>query len=309
MPRRIATYTASEWLKLRPLTQGYKTLLWNRLDRHYALRPSDDPQAFDVVLSQLAGKNLIASVAFNSPWTIGWQLRFVGRYLQNSAFLVADNSTDPNARAAIAALCAGAGVPCIALPENPYKESRHASRSHGLALNWIYRNVVRRLAPAAWGFFDHDLFPTRPFDPVDRLRGQLFYGDLEVRPGGRYLWPGYCLFARDADRDELLDFRQDWFQGLDTGGMNAALLERRADLDRLGLGTRRSIGPRRNLAVTIDEIDWFDDCVHLGNASGWYRSNAEREPALDVLLQQIYDGVHAAPDFGGRSVPAGTAQT
>jgi hypothetical protein len=309
MPRRIATYTASEWLKLRPLTQGYKTLLWDRLDRRYALRPPGDGRAFELLLQQLAGKNLVASVAFNSPWTIGWQLRFVGRHLKNATFLVADNSTDPKARSAIAALCAEAGVACLALPANPYTDSRHASRSHGLALNWIYRNVLRRLSPAAWGFFDHDLFPTQSFDPVEWLRGQPFYGHLEVRSGGRYLWPGYCLFARDADRDALLDFRQDWFLGLDTGGMNAGILERRAPVDSLEFAASRSIGPRRNFAITIDEIDWFDDCVHLGNASGWYRSNTEREPALDVLLQQIYDGVLTAPDLGGRSAPAGTSQT
>ena len=57
----------------------------------------------------------------------------------------------------------------------------------------------------------------------------------------------------------------------------------------------RSIGPDRNVAVTADNIDWFDNCVHIGNASGWYRSNTEREPALDILLQQIYDGALTAP--------------
>ena len=93
----------------------------------------------------------------------------------------------------------------------------------------------------------------------------------------------------------LLDFRQDWFVGLDTGGMNAELLARRADLATMTFARSRSIGPRRNVAVTIDEVDWFDDCVHLGNASGWYRSNVERQPALDILLQQIYDGVLTAP--------------
>lgn len=295
MPRRIATYTAVEWLRLRPFSQGYKTLLWNRMDRRYARLPAPDEAAFRQVLDRLAGRNLVASVAFNSPWTIGWQLKFVGRHLENAAFLVADNSTDPTARAAIAALCADNDVAFLPLPANPYGDKRHASRSHGLALNWIYRNVVRRLRPAAWGFFDHDLFPTRPFDPSRRLRGQPFYGDIEARPGGSYLWPGYCLFSRDADRDAMLDFRQDWFLGLDTGGMNAGLLAAHPGFSRMTFGRRRSIGPARNVAVTIDDIDWFDDCVHLGNASGWYRSNVEREPALDLLLQQIYDGKLSAP--------------
>jgi hypothetical protein len=296
MPRPIATYTASEWLRLRPLSHGYKTFLWNRVDRRYAEQPPQDRQALKRLLGELAGRNVVATVAFNSPWTIRWLLRFVGRNLRNAAFLVADNSTDPEARTAIAALAAEAGASYLALPANPYSDKRHASRSHGLALNWIYRNVVRPLGPQAWGLFDHDLFPSRPFDPLERLRGQPFYGDLEVRPGGSYLWPGYCLFSRAVDRDVPLDFRQDWFLGLDTGGMNARLLSGYPGFGSMAFGRRRSIGPERNLAVTIDDIDWFDDCVDLGNASSWYRSNADREPALNALLQQILDGELQAPD-------------
>jgi hypothetical protein len=296
MPRRIGSYRFSDWLRLRPLTQGYKTLLLNRLDRRYTRRPPEDGGAFLRLLQEFGGRNVIISIAFNSAWTIRWQLHFVRRHLRNAAFLVADNSTDPAARAAIAALCAEAGIAYLALPPNPYRNRGHASRSHGLALNWVYRNLVRRLSPAVWGFLDHDLFPTRPFDPVERLRGQPFYGHLEVRVGGRYLWPGYCLFARDADRDALLDFRQDWFIGLDTGGMNAAVLERRARLDSLVFADSRSIGPDRYLAVTIDDLDWFDDCIHLGNGSSWYRANGDREPALDALLRRIDDGSLDLPD-------------
>lgn len=297
MPRQIATYTAAEWLRLRPLTQVYKTLHGQRVDRRYTLHPPHNVEAFGRLLNRLSGTNVVATVAFNSPWTIRWQLRFVNRYLEDATFLVADNSSDPQARSAIATLCADAGVAYLALPANPYLERRHASRSHGLALNWLYRNLIRRLRPTAWGFFDHDLFPTRPFDPVKRLRGQPFYGDLEIRAGGSYLWPGYCLFAKGADDEAMLDFRQDWFLGLDTGGMNAGLLVGRADLATMTFAVRRSIGADRYLAVTIEEIDWFDDCVHLGNASGWWRSNAEREPALGTLLQQIYDGTLTAPHF------------
>ena len=257
--------------------------------------PGGRSGALRAVLEQLSGKNLIASIAFNAPWTIGWQLRFVTRHLDNAAFLVADNSTDPQAAQQSPRCAREARVAYLELPENPYQGRRYASRSHGLALNWVYRNVMRELRPAAWGFFDHDLFPTRAFDPEKRLRGQPFYGELERRPGGAYLWPGYCLFSREADRDALLDFRQDWFVGLDTGGMNAELVAGHPQFASMTFAKSRSIGPGRNVAVTIDEIDWFDDCVHLGNASGWYRSNSEREPELDPLLQQIYDGTLSAP--------------
>src|SRR4051812_26036993 len=110
MPRPIATYTASDWLRLRPLTQSYKTLLWNRLDRRHASSPAPDPDAAQRLLGELAGRNVVASIAFNSPWTIAWQLRFVACHLDNAAFLVADNSNDEAAQARIAKLCGEAGV-------------------------------------------------------------------------------------------------------------------------------------------------------------------------------------------------------
>lgn len=298
MPRRIATYTASEWLRLRPLQHRYKNWLWDRLDRRYVANRPDDAAALDRLVAELAGRSVVAAIAFNSPWTIGWLLRFVGKNLRNSAFLVADNSSKPEARAAIAALCTAHGASYFGLPPNPYTDSRHASRSHGLALNWTYRNIIRELRPAAWGFFDHDLFPTRPFDPQQRLRGQAFYGQFEQRAGGAYLWPGYCFFSSEVDRQVLLDFRQDWFVGLDTGGMNASLLTGWPGFSKMHFSASRSIGPGRNVAVTIDEMDWLDDCIHLGNASGWLKSNVEREPALDALLQRVFDGEFQSPFTG-----------
>lgn len=277
-------------MRLRPVLQAHKTWLWNRMDRRFVSEIPDDTDAAAQLLKRISGQNLMFSIAWNAPWTIRWQLRFVNRHLANATFLVADNSTDPAAREAIATECANAEVEYLALPPNPYRTSRHASRSHGLALNWVYHNVVRPAAPAAWGCFDHDLYPTSRFDPQERLRGQLLYGDLEERAHGSYLWPGYCLFARGVDKGAPLDFRQDWFIGLDTGGMNAGVLAAIRAGSEMVFAKRRSIGHQRNFATTADEIDWFDDCVHLGNASGWMHSNEEREPALDKLLQSILDG-------------------
>src|SRR6187549_3842288 len=103
MPRRIATYTASEWLALRPLTQRYKTLLQDRIDQRYRLQPPARAETLQPLLKHLSGRNFVASIAFNTPWTIRWQLRFVARHLENAAFLVADNSSDSQARSDIEA--------------------------------------------------------------------------------------------------------------------------------------------------------------------------------------------------------------
>lgn len=301
MPRSIATYSAAEWLRLRPFQHSYKTWLWNRIDRRFIAAPALEPSALSALINRCKGQNLIVSIAWNAPWTTKWQLRFVQRNLVNARFLVADNSTRDDARAEIKRLCLDTGFDYLALPPNPYRTTRHASRSHGLALNWVYHNVICQVTPRAWGFFDHDLFPTAAFDPALRLHGQPFYGDLVERTHGAYLWPGFCLFAANADDRVRLDFRQDWFVGLDTGGMNGSILFDKVDLAAMHFAQRRSIGPQRNFAVTNDDIDWFDDCVHLGNASGWLAPHGEREPALDQLLERIYEGELMSP-FGASHV-------
>ena len=56
-----------------------------------------------------------------------------------------------------------------------------------------------------------------------------------IRTAGErwFLWAGFCLFHYAAVADRMLDFRQDWFIGLDTGGANWELLYRHADITRL----------------------------------------------------------------------------
>ncbi|MGE0499328.1 MAG: hypothetical protein AB7I79_08730 [Rhizobiaceae bacterium] len=297
MPRSLASYSTAEWLRLRPLSQAYKSALWDRIDRRYSAMPHIEPSVLEALHRRLDGRNFVATIAWNSPWTIRWLLRFVAKNLSNATFLVADNSSNPTAREDVSALCSEFGAAYVRLPPNPYAAGNHPSRSHGLALNWVYRHVVRRLEPEAWGFFDHDLYPTAPFDPAERLRGQPLYGHLEQRRGGAYLWPGYALYSSKADVEEPLDFRQDWFLGLDTGGMGARLIARHRSRASLAFARTRSIGPDRNFAVTIDDLDWLDDCVHLGNASGWLKPNSGREEALDALLERVLAGDLKGP-FG-----------
>lgn len=295
MPRRLSSYSAREWLRLRPLFHALKTFRLDRIDQAYTRTAGTDPAMMDALLARLAGRNVVATVAFNAPWTIAWQLRFIERNLRNASFVVADNSSDPKARAAIRDLCDKAGVAWIGLPPNPFTTRKEASRSHGAALNWTYRQVIRPLRPEAWGFFDHDLYPTQPFDPLERLRGQPCYGHIESRPGGTYLWPDYCLFARGVDQRAELDFRQDWFLGLDTGGMNAKVLFDRVDPATLTFARTRSIGAGRNTATEFEELDWLDDCLHLSNASGWYAPADARQRALDSVLTKVLAGELVGP--------------
>ena len=196
MPRRIATYTASDWLRLRPLTQGYKTWLWDRIDRRHAAAParpapSTEPCA-EAAFRQEPGRVDRVQLALDHPLAVALR-----RPLPRECGLSGRRQLHRSqaARGQSKSCAPRPASPISQLPANPYRRRAMPAARMGWRSTGSIATSSVALRPAAWGFFDHDLFPTRPFDPLRRLRGQPFYGDLDSRPGGRYLWPGYCLFS------------------------------------------------------------------------------------------------------------------
>jgi hypothetical protein len=289
MPRSLASYSREDWLHLRPLTQRYKAAIYRVEDRLFSARPPASPAAFAELLSRLAGRAIAVTIAFNSDATIAWQIRFCARNLQGATLVVVDNSTDRAAAARIAALCRRAAVPYIRLRHGP-TDPRAASRSHAVALNWAYRRLVRALRPPLFAFVDHDCYPIRPVDLPALVADQPIYGQLERRANGWYLWAGFCVFRWSAVADRELDFRPDWFLGLDTGGANWDRLYRDLDRGRLRfartwLATLRDSGSA--LPATFHRID---DWLHIGNASGWRAPEPSRDAlAVSLLTRAIED--------------------
>lgn len=276
MPRSLRDFSRRDWVRLRPLTQGYKTLRYDAVNALYMRRGRADA----ALLARLRGRAVACSIAFNSDWAIDRQSRLMRRYLPDIAYLVADNSTDDAAAARIAAICAAQGAHYFRLPRTP---TRMASRSHGLALNWVCRNVIAPLAPPAFGFLDHDIFPTAPVDITACLRDQPVYGRVVERFGRWYLWAGLCFFRGDVLRAARLDFRQDWFLGLDTGGANWRFY---AALDRAALAFphERQIQLGTLADGEIDAIDLIGDWVHCGNTSGWREGVKSKRAVVDEML-------------------------
>jgi hypothetical protein len=271
MPRPLRDFSRQDWIRLRPVTQAYKTLRYDAVNALYMRRGRVDAH----LLAELRGRSVVCSIAFNSDWAIDRQSRLMRRYLKGAAYLVADNSSDEAAAARIAALCAAQGAHYFRLPSTP---TRKASRSHGLALNWVCRNLIARLAPPVFGFVDHDIFPTAPVDVAACVRDQPVWGRLVVRQELWYLWAGFCFFRGAVLRERALDFRQDWFRGLDTGGANWPFY---ATLDRAALAfpMERQIHVGKLADGELDAIDLIGDWVHCGNASGW-RQGAESKLAI-----------------------------
>ena len=286
----IGGYGWRDWKRLRPLTHWLKTKRYAAVREAYVRRPA---RAEDATLGQrIRGRLLLVTVAHNDADAVEMQTEALARFVPNALFVIADNSTDRNAAAEIAAIAARRAIPLIRLPAQPRRHAA-ASRAHGLALNWVWRNIVQPAAPVAFGFIDHDLFPTAPDDPFAFLERQPVYGARRMVGDQWFLWAGFCFFKFDAVADLPLDFGQDWFNGLDTGGGNWNVLYRH--LDRTALTFQRTrFEPYQPGADPVhDSIQWCGAWLHeVGQTrrAGRMREAGEKRQAIKRLLQAAAPG-------------------
>ena len=294
--RPLAEYGAVDWLRLRPVLQAYKTVRYDTLDYLYSKRMAHPDRAAERLLAGGSLASLVVTIAFDNPWVIERQARLSKRNLTDSAYVVADNSNSPSAAQAIAATCQRLAVPYVRLPPNP---SRSPSRSHGLALNWAYRNIVKAVEPEVFAFIDHDLLPLRPVRLREKVAWQPLYGPIVLRGRRWYLWPGYCVFRFDCVRAFGLDFRQDWFNGLDTGGANWRRLYRHILRRDLRLTTHEFQTIHDAQSQPVGRIEYIDEWLHIGQASGWAPVSDAMWPAVDGVIAR-----HVGADGGEHRRPS-----
>jgi hypothetical protein len=219
VPRRLTEYSPNDWLHLRPLLHAVKTRHYRKVTEAFVRMPPRDGD-LDRLIGLVRGQRLLMTVAFNDPEILERQLEAVRRFVPGVLHVVADNSNEEPALARNEALCARLEVPRLWLPANPWERIESASRSHGLAMDWMWRRLVSPGRPEAFGFIDHDLIPVAPADPFEQLARQPVAGDKRWAGGRWFLWAGYCFFRTCALDGLSVDFSQDWFIGLDTGGGN-----------------------------------------------------------------------------------------
>ena len=117
---------------------------------------TDDHQVCE--LSRAADATLVI-ITFNAPELTEWQLYGLDRHFGDSKLvIIADNSTDARARMRIRSLAHEYGAVYRGLPSPPRTTP---SYSHGLALNYSYRNLLRATQSTYIAFLDHDIFPIR----------------------------------------------------------------------------------------------------------------------------------------------------
>ena len=275
--------TVAEWERLNrpPRREAWLRYHWRVFRFLRASAPVSELQGRE----QAFRDAIIASVAFNRPEVIEWQIHLVRRYLaEHDSYIVFDNSKKDEAREAIRDLCRRQHVPYVALPRNRLV----VSRSHGQALNWIVRNFLPRFGPKLFGFIDHDIFPTEPFSIRAQMEGKSLYGSVRrdtPTPGGWFLWPGFCFYDGSVLRRRL-DFAPSGKFHMDAGGGNWPRLYRPADPGQVRFAEKKwhRFGSGRSLYDGFfKEIDGW---LHVGNASQWKQPQVDRREPLSALLRQ-----------------------
>jgi hypothetical protein len=279
MPRPLREYTLSDWKRLRPLTHRLKTFRYRLVTQAYVRKAARTGDAGRLAQT-LRGRQVLVTVAFADPQAIAWQIPLVRHYVPNALHVIVDNSPDAASADAIAAISRQAGAPYVRLPPNPWANSR----SHGLALNWTWRNLVRPGAPVAFGFLDHDIFPTAPDDPFAPLSAQDCYG--VIRPAGErwFLWAGFCMFRFDCVKEKQLDFGQDWFSGLDTGGGNWEPLYRFMDRAHMRQSAAAQVPYKAGVDVLDGPLQWFGGWLHEVGVMGDPALRTEKRRLIGELL-------------------------
>jgi hypothetical protein len=285
--RYFSEFSIVEWLKLLPIVHALRQV---RNDAWLAFYKTVRPEPLSRFLAEhknLQGRNIALVIAFEQPWALNWLLQMANRNLSDATVLVFDNSRNASKRAEIEQVCKHNNAPYLALPANP---TRHVNRSHGMAMSWVYHNVVRAINPRIFGFIDHDLIPVRKVSIADKLTGQPVYGLLNVGKFGYwFLWAGYCFFDYAGTTGKSINFLYDFSRDLDTGGRNWNSVYRHLDRRQLRTATFENVSmkvPSINDPRLVQFVD--RDWLHIGGISYSYNSpdNIEFFKGLEKLFDE-----------------------
>lgn len=235
---------------------------------------SDTLERFLKENEYLAGKNILQIIAFEQPEVLNFSAKMAARHLADAALLVFDNSRRPEMRAKNEQVCRENGVAYLALPENP---ARHPNRSHGMAMTWVWHNVVKSLRPAITGFIDHDLIQLEKVALKELLGGQPFYGVPNAGKWGWSLWAGYCFFDFRTVGVFPLNFLNDFSRDLDTGGRNWKYLYSKHEARRLKFAHWELFDVVDPSSATPRPLEIIDGkWLHIAGVSyrDFYRENA-----------------------------------
>lgn len=160
---------------------------------------------------------LIMTIVFNNFDLLKKQYKNLKRYT-DFLLIVVDNSNINHIRIKNRRFCERNKIMYIGLPFNIFS-GVDSSMSHGLALNWVVKNIVLKFKVKYFGFIDSDLFPIGKISILPKIiKNKGIYGLFQERDKKWYLWPGFCFFDRRIAVENGLNFLP--CKGMDTGGRN-----------------------------------------------------------------------------------------
>ena len=269
--RYLTEFSATEWLKLLPIQYALKQVRNDAWLAIYKNNRANNLRQFLAEYEDLANENIALVIAFEQPWALNWLLQMANRNVSDMTVLVFDNSRNDSKRIEIEQVCKKNKAPYLALPLNP---TRHVNRSHGMAMTWVYHNVVRAINPRIFGFIDHDLIPVRKVSIADKLADQPVYGLLNQNKLGFWsLWAGYCFFDYAGTKGKSINFLYDFSRDLDTGGRNWKSLYRDLDRRQLRVATSDSVSMNVPSMENPRMVQFIDEhWLHIGGISYSYSS-------------------------------------
>jgi len=263
--RDLSEYSLYEWIRLAPIKWGIKAFRNRYVAKKYSKKGA---VGFDAFLSQIdksrdykVDKNIFISIAFERPEVIELQCRQMKKYLSGGVFVVIDNSNDEHIASKVAKICSKYAVPYLKLPK---QSTSHPNRSHSLAIQWSFDNVIQGLKPEGFAFLDHDIVPFRFIDPFSKHKECVIFGrrwNSKINDTWQ-LWAGFAFFRNEAIKSNSMSFMYDFSNGLDTLGEAYKNIFRYFDCDQCFV-TCDDLSDACGITYQLMDSDW----VHMSRAS------------------------------------------
>ncbi len=237
---------------------------------------------------------LIISIAFNNSETISIQYSHLVENLEDDFdYLIADNSDKENISYEIKSFCEKNNLSYIRLPKNPLTNIR-TSGSHGMALNWCYRNIVKKNKPKYFGLLDHDIFPIKNAGIIKNMKGG-FWGVVRTKKEKWwYFWPGFSFFEYEKIKKYKFNFfpyhaGRDGLIFLDTGGSNYHSVCKKIGRENISeaesviidIPTKKQLVIGRDSSQTFEIID--NKWMHIRQIS-WREESFNKMTEFDDII-------------------------
>ena len=248
------------------------------------------------------GKRILVTVAFNNPKVIEYQIKLIKKYIKGDFIhIICDNSNRIDSAQGIRNVCIQNEVTYIRV--NSDIKPHGYSDSHGVALNWIWENILSK-KEKDFALLDHDIFPIQEQNIEDYFDIENFWGSIRNKNGRWYLWPGFAFYRFDAVKNKKLNFRRYKHFGFikaknaDTGSANwnclyskyNVIFIRNCDVASVDLSTNSiPLSNKDNNYVFENCIEYFNNktWLHSINGSVWHDDNGKIELVYKCLDEKL----------------------